>query len=379
MPRPISRASCSILSLTSLLILTLSVPTPAEILSGRVVNRTLSRPAPGCVVSLTRHATAEAPVERDTTDAEGAFQFDIPDAPAASDSAHTVLSAAYAGVDYRYPVDRESADPLEIPVYEITDVDTAVALVSHHIVIDANAGELTQILIFENSGDRTYRTGEGHGHGLEAYLPEGVTEILGGTEGLHTHGRLLIDPRPVRPGRGQLVFGLQLPPDRHLVQEVRYPTGSLDILTVPADIPVTGAALQDLGEVTFGHRSYRRYSTSALKTGDRIDVQIGPPPPDGRPSRAGLWGVLGALCIVMVFLAVFLRFRKKTKSPAKAGGSRSGGPPNQARRSALLREIADLDDRFAEGEISEADYRDRRDALKTELVQITRAIGPAGG
>ena len=95
----IFRASCSILSLTALLVL-LPVSIPARALSGRVINRTLSRGEPGCEVALIRHGAAAATVARDTTDAAGAFHFDVPDdAAAASDSAHTVLSTVYGGVD----------------------------------------------------------------------------------------------------------------------------------------------------------------------------------------------------------------------------------------------------------------------------------------
>lgn len=356
-------------SVAALLLLLFCPSAFAETLSGRVVNRTLSRAEAGCPVALIRHGENSADVLRDTSDAEGRFAFQVPGAP---EGAQTFLSATYAGVEYHQPVEGASGDPLEIPVYEITGADTAVSIPSHHIVIEAQSGDVTQIVIVRNSGDRTFRTGEGHGHGLELPLPEGVTEITGGPQGLHTHGSILVNPEPVRPGGSQLLFSFRLPGARRLLQTVNYPTGAVDVLVTPADAPVSGAGLQDLGEVAFQGRSFRRLTGSALSRGDRIDIRLGGPAAlsDEWLSRDALKWALGGLALAFALLALFFRTGRRASAPAPE----SGAPDLGARRNALLQQIADLDDRYADGAIPEADYQARREAFKAEVVELTRAL-----
>ncbi len=367
--RSTARTFCPFLPLPALLVCLLSFPALAELIEGRVVNRTLLRPVPGCPVSLILHGAETADTSHDTTDAEGRFRFD---APAPAEGTHLILSAPYAGVDYLHPVDGENG--VEIAVYEITDADTAIALTSHHMIIDAGADEATQILIVRNSGNRTYITGEGHGHGLEVLLPDGVTNITDGPQGLHTHGQVLIDPRPVQPGGSQLMFVHALPPTRRLAQEVRYPTESVDILVTPPDSPIAESSLQDLGEATIPDgRSFRRFAGTTLNPGDRIVLQIGSSDALGEwASRETLtWG-MGALAVAFALLAVFFRPRKKANVASQSGAGLEG------RRTAMLEQIADLDDRFAHGDLSEADYKVRRDALKAEVVQLTQTLGETG-
>ncbi len=352
-------------------ILRLQAAITAGPLAGQVINRTLSRPAAGVEVTLVRHGEGDATVVRDTTDREGRFRFEV---DAATEALHTMLSAAYAGVDYRHPEVEVGGAPIQLSVYETTGVDTAVALVSHHIVVDAGAGEVTQILIVENHRDRTYRTAGDHGHGLEVNLPEGVTDIAQGPQGLHTHGSLLIDPRPVEPGASQLAFSFRLPPTGSLVQEVRYPTGSVDVLVTPPDVPATGAALQDLGEVTLGERRFRRFSGTALNPGDRITLQIGSAGPADWLSRDTLKWTLGGLALAFLLLAIFFRPQKKREEVPQEHRETN----LQGRRTALLEQIADLDDRLADGELSEGEHRTRREALMAEVVALTRALDTEG-
>ncbi|MDA0710825.1 MAG: hypothetical protein O3B73_11515, partial [bacterium] len=54
---------------------------------------------------------------------------------------------------------------------------------------------------------------------------------------------------------------------------------------------------------------------------------------------------------------------RKPKAPSPSG--------SRDRRTALLEQIADLDDRFEGGKISEADYRMRRDVLKSEIEDLS--------
>ena len=333
---------------------------------GRVTNGTYSKPQQDCVVLLIRQADQPEIAGQDTTDEQGRFSFrdDI------GGDALWFLSADYADVNY---VQQLSDGPNEIAVYETTDSDTALTVVSHHIIVDAAEKRVEQILIVRNDGNRTFRTGEGHGHGLEVFLPDGVTEVRDGPQGLHTHGNILVNPDPVRPGHSQLLFALDLPASGRLSQTVSYPTGTVDVFVRPADAEVAAGALQDRGEVTFEQHSFRRFSGAGFNRGDRIDLGID----SSSWSLSALWddsdirlGVLLGLAIGFGLLAIFFRPAARKSSPA---GTPAEGPPDlQARRSALMHQIADMDDRYEQGRLPEEDYRSRRNAFKAELVEMTR-------
>ena len=158
--------------------LTLLISTPVSALTGRVVNQTLNRVEPDIEVSYILHETGDVTVVRDTTDSKGQFTLDVPSDPGAEPP--PMLFARYNGIDY--PGNPAPAgDTVDIPVFETTESDTAISLSSHHILLDAQAGTATYIIIVHNRGDRTYLTGGDHGHGLEIPLPDGVTDILSRT------------------------------------------------------------------------------------------------------------------------------------------------------------------------------------------------------
>ena len=334
---------------------------------GSVTNETFSSPQNGCVVLLIRQAAEPEIVGQDTTDEQGRFSFREAD----GDDALWFLYASYAGVNYHQ---RLSDGPNEIAVYETTDSDTALSVVSHHIIVDAARKRVEQILIVKNSGNRTFRTGGGHGHGLEVLLPDGVTEVRDGPQGLHTHGRILVNPDPVRPGHSQLLFAFDLPASGRLAQTVSYPTGSVEVFVRPTDVDVTAGALQDRGEVTGEQHSFRRFSGAGFNRGDRIDLGINTSTWSfsALSSDIGIRWVLIGLAIAFALLAVF--FRPAGKSGSHARATAEGPPDLRARRTALMHQIADLDDRYEKGRLPEEEYQARRNAFKAELVEMTRVL-----
>jgi hypothetical protein len=314
-------------------------------------------------VSLIQHGSNSAEVLKDTTGTRGEFSFE---AEHAEGDAHNILSASYKGIAYRQNVAHAHGEPVEIAVYETTDSDSALTVISHHLVIDGSSREVTQIIIVRNQSDRTFRTGGDHGHGLEIPLPDGVTSITGGAEGLHAHGDILVSPEPVRPGGSQLIFTHQLSDGSRFRQRVNYPTGSVDVLMTPPDAEIEAPGLQDMDEVAFQQRNFRRFRGAALEKGGQIILRLGVPSADLEEylSRDTLKWSLGGLAVAFGLLAVFYRRR-----PGK-GGDGSDVSDMLNRRQVLLRQIADLDDRHEDGEIGEQDYRARREALLAEVVDL---------
>jgi hypothetical protein len=350
-----------------LLIGVLDASPAAGLVVGRVTNGTLSQPQPDCVVFLIRQGTEPEVFLQDTTGTHGRFSFQAQ----AGGDALWFISAAHAGVNYGQ---RVVDGPNEIAVFETTDSDTSVSVVSHHIIVDAAEKRVEQILIVQNDGNRTFKTGEGHGHGLEVFLPDGVTEVREGPQGLHTHGDILVNPDPVRPGRSQLLFAFDMPASGRLSQAVSYPTGTVDVFVHPPGAAITAGALQDQGENTSEQHSFRRFSGAAFNRGDRIDLEINASPwsISGVFTGFDLNKALLGLAIGFALLAIFFRPVGKTGSPALK--TAEGRPGLRDRRNALVHQIADMDDRYEQGRLAEEDYQARRNAFKAELVDMSRVL-----
>lgn len=341
----------------AMVLLFLLLSPPAFALTGRVINKTLNRPETGVAVSYIQHAGADVVVLRDTTDAEGRFALNLPSDPASDPP--PMLMARYHNIDYPgNPA--PAAGEIEIPVFELSNADTAISIVSHHILVNTQNRDVTYILIPQNRSDRTYVSDGDHGHGLELTLPEGVTDVLRAPQGVHLHGSTLVDPRPIIPGNSQTFFSFALPASNKLVHHITYPTASLDILVQPADAKVSATGLQDQGVVHFGQDTFRRFAAVDLLPGAHIGLTL---ETDDLFSQETLIWALAALALVFGIAAVWIARRPRSAAPVRNSG--------QHRRTALLEQIADLDERFKQGKIAEADYRARRDALMAEVSELS--------
>ena len=330
--------------------LTLFISTPTFALTGRVINQTLNRPEPDVEVSYILHETGDVTVMRDTTDSKGQFILDVPSDPGAEPP--PMLFARYNGIDY--PGNPAPAgDTVDIPVFETTESDTAISLSSHHILLDAQAGTATYIFIVHNHGDRTYLTGGDHGHGLEIPLPDGVTDFIRAPQGVHLHGTLLVDPRPIIPGNSQTFFTFSIPPSNRIAQRITYPTAGMDLLVQPTDTPVSTTVLRDLGDVTLGTNVFRRFGAEQLAPGTQINIALSSPETASN-LQTPIW-IAAASMVVVAILVLYMRTLKTV--------------PN--RRTILLEQIADLDERYESGELSEDDYKNRRNALKAEVIDLS--------
>jgi hypothetical protein len=346
--------------------------TTAVELKGRVVNRTLDRPEAGVVVQLVHHSAKSAEVLADTTSADGRFAFEVSGEPTAD--VPMMLSAEYKGLPYRSDRVTDLSSDIEIAVYESTDQDSNIEMISHHLIIDTQGNQATQILIFQNTGDRTYKTGGGHGHGIEVPLPNGLTEAGSDIPGVHTHGSTLVDSRPVPPGRMQLSFMTAIPADGRFVQSVKYGTPSMDAFVTPSTADVRDVSMLDLGPVTLGDRDFRRFLSENVPAGGQVSLRLagmtivessGVDPFDG--SGKGPWA-LGGMALGALLSLAYLKMGSNDVIPVKVDGDL--GP--EIRRTAVIQQIADLDDRLDANAIKADEHARRRDALKAEVVDLMK-------
>lgn len=358
-----SRLSDCILRLTSAIAWLLALspgfllfPTFTFALTGQVTNHTLSRPEPNIPVSYIHHDKSGATIVRDTTDQNGQFTLDVPSGPQTDPP--PMLIARYNGIDY--PGSPASGEGLiDISVYETTDQDTALSVASHHVLVDLTTRQATYILIVKNSGQHTYQSGGDHGHGLELPLPEGVTDILQAPEGVHLHGNVLVDPRPIIPGQSQSFFSFSLPPSNRLDQTITYNTTAFDLLLQPPESDVTTTGLHEHGPVTFGGKTFQQFAAADLTPGVQIGMAFGTAEDD--LSQNAMIAIVVIVALGLCAIAVIMVRRRSAPTPSTAIG----------RRSALLEQIADLDDRFESGNISESIYKTRREVLKDEVLELS--------
>lgn len=341
---------------------------------GRVVNGTLDKPEGGVAVQLVYHSAESAEVLSDTTGSDGRFSFTLASQP--GDDVPVMLSAEYEDVPYRSDRVTDLSAEVEIKVYESTDQDTHIEVISHHLIVDAESRQATQIIILQNTGNRTYKTGTGHGHGVEVPLPNGITEAASEIPGVHTHGQVLVDSRPVPPGRMQLAFTTPLPADGRYTQQLKYLTPSIDAFITPATAEVSDLSMQDLGQVTMGERQFRRLISENVPAGASVSFTL-----RGAATSAGTtasdpfdvngkgpWA-LGGLAVGALLALVYIKMGAKDTVTIEAEGAL--GP--EIRRAALIEQIADLDDRLEAGKIEGDDHGKRRDALKAEVIDLTKA------
>jgi hypothetical protein len=361
--------------LVGLLLCTMGIGSANAVeVKGQVINGTLDKPEGGVAVQLVYHSAESAEVVSDTTGSDGRFSFTLASEPGAD--VPVMLSAEYEDVLYRSDRVTDLSAEVEIKVYESTDQDTNIEVISHHLIVDADARQATQIIILQNTGDRTYKTGTGHGHGVEVSLPDGITEAASEIPGVHTHGQVLVDSRPVPPGRMQLAFTTPLPADGRYTQRLKYATPTINAFITPATAEVIDLSMQDLGQVTMGEREFRRLISENVPSGGEVAFTLRGIAPAGGGTVSsdpfdvngkGPWA-LGGMAVGALLALAYIKMGSKDTVTLDVRSELG----SDIRRSALIEQIADLDDRLEAGSIGSNDHTKRRDALKAEVVDLTK-------
>jgi hypothetical protein len=134
-----------------------------------------------------------------------------------------------------------------------------------------------------------------------------------------------------------------------------------------------------MGEREISTGVIRTYGLGPVAAGDALRVNL-----SGRPAASSAAGSLppnlglaiGLAAVGVALIAAgLLWFRPKREVPEPE----ESPPPTDPEREGLLRAIARLDDDFEAGRLPEADYRERREALKRSLLAISgEGDGKAG-
>ena len=326
-------------------------------------------------------------------DVDGAFRFtDVPFSP----DYNYGVAVTYQDVTYfsePAKVDSEQTElETKVSIYEVTSDASTVEITRSHIVFDLSPEGLvvSQIYIVSNNGDRTVWNALTLENGVAAtlrfQLPDNASE-LALPEPQERWVRLpdgFVDVSPLLPGENASMIGVSylLPFEDGMtfVYQADYPTQGVSFI-LPADgsLTLTGDGLSDLGtrEVQDGVK-LRLLGREGAAASEQVVVRLSGslPLPAERPTAGGnreesrglnAWqmaappkpalfaaAALGLALIVAGFW--WWHFSNEDEEALAPSDPES-----------ILDQIAQIDDAYEQGRLSEVDYVFRREALLTQL------------
>jgi mono/diheme cytochrome c family protein len=350
----------------------------AAVIRGTVSNATPSGNVPsGLGVTLKGFdGDVEVVSEQTQLGASGAFTFE--DVEIVPGRLYFVI-VEHQGLSYASEVAHllPAQASLELPVVinDATESTQDLAIERLHALFDFSIDGTVRVIelwILTNQGGQTIAPAEG----IAVTLPEGATDLQ--FENGQVGQRFLLndtgfaDMEPVAPGQGsaELVFSYNLPYERRLAfeQPVSYPVSAVVLLSPEPGPKLQAEGLQDMGEREISTGVIRTYGLGPVAAGDALRVNL-----SGRPAASSAAGSLppnlglaiGLAAVGVALIAAgLLWFRPKREAPELE----ESPPTTDPEREGLLRAIARLDDDFEAGRLPEAEYRERREALKRSLL-----------
>jgi len=326
-----------------------------------------------------------------TIDAEGGFHFELTDIP--QDQFYRV-GVFYEGVEFGSdfggltPTDPE----LELPVtvFETSTDPTTLSIERLHQILSFFEGgvSVAELYVVNNNSDTVYvgESGNPDEGTFEMVLPGDAQEIsfqrafgsldefIPANELVFT-GRGWADTFPLRPGPSStiLLASYVLPYEDGVTisHPILYSASAVNLVVPDAGVALTDEEeWVDMGQRSMGTSNVTNFGKSDLPAGSVLTVNL-EGEPDLEPVSPGtitldsqselLIGLAVALLVIGVAGVFIWRWRQE---PVDAGLTESYS------REDLLQAIADLDDDFELGRISDDRYHSEREDLKSGLVAL---------
>jgi hypothetical protein len=333
------------------------------------------------------------------TDANGRFGFSN---LSTVTTTQYLATTSYAGIPYYSDVfafdGTQTTVPLSMTVYETTNDPSVVRVSQTHLIFDVETRVLnvTEVVVVQGTSDRVLvgaTATDPHKSTLVIPILDGATDAqfsnppdADGTT-LQGNGVLTYTQR-LYPGdnpSNSIVMHYSVPfnpPTYSVNLKLPYDTATLRILA--ADVGETIQANPLSAPTPFlapGGSRFVQTSGSDMKAGTTISLTmtnlpatVAPPPgSDTTPAPAAtptnnnlqlLGGVVlgaAALAVLGLLLIPVVRRRQARAVPLESTADE---------RMELLQAMADLDDEFEAGKISEAEYKEERARLKAELLEL---------
>jgi len=349
------------------------------IIEGKIINKTTGKPVPDQKIVIYKYFNQkDAGNESSKTDEAGKFRFE--NLSTGQDYSYSLYSKYHEAEYWSRTIVFKGASMVknfQFSVYDATSSAKNISVKMHHIIFDIQGKLLLirEVLIFYNSGERTYIGKKEEGRTrkitLNFSLPKGFANPkYPQGEGLMVCCVIpteqgLLDTMSVKPGQRQIVFTYQLKYNsssylfRRLLDydtehlSILFPEGKVKVLSQGIPFSSTTVKLND--------KNYLYLQTKGeVKAGTPLNLKLSGLPADNGYLRI----IIYSLVVILILLGfTYPLFRKKKTSKDKKEEVRDN-------KEALLSAIAQLDDRFHAGEISEMNYRTLRRQKKEKLMEL---------
>jgi cytochrome c551/c552 len=350
-------------------------------IKGSVTNKTSDEPTGGIELTLSEMLGDRVTDEKKLmTDRHGAFAFrDLP-----WDRSYKI-TLSYRGTEYVtdklvfYP--DEDTKTIELPVYEPTESDSEIMIKQAHMILQVAVDSISvaELLMFENKDKKIYVGSDvvdGKRETLKFRLPSDASNIqlIHGvtSENVVKTESGFSDTSPVWPGVSRVVYTYTIPfkSGNNVIEDrVDYPTDSYLLLVSDSDQKVSVEGLSGGDVVDIQNEKFVQWTGSNLKPGSSIVVTI-----NKSFSRESIakWAAFGVVFLVVGggILYAFI-FKRKGFDRNESEKTLSD---IETEKAMLIREIAELDDRFEEGGLNEETYRQSRKEKKERLTKLVRRI-----
>jgi hypothetical protein len=381
------------IALVALLLAATALPASADPNDGTVTGQLLNKTAGGSstagstVVLVSFGRKEQAPIGQRTTqaDAQGAYSFTGLDR---DPNLVYITLARFQNVNYPsdapFQLQEQPNAQENITVYDSTSTDEGIQFERLNLlVMGANQGvvQLMEMGSLVNKSDRTFVTAnpqdQALAHAIKFALPQGALsvqmqtgfsdqDVIAGVGGVQVIS-------PVPPGNHEFALSFQLPysgSSADVTMQMPYPTGTFNVYLPDIGVKLDNTVLAAAGPAQLGGQSYALYSASNLPKSTMVGGQL---------SGLGKAGVAGPNQLALISLGVVLfvlgggvlLFGGKLR-PALSAAPRAANDSEHERLELVVR-MAALDERFAAGEMSQADYDTERERGKQRLRDLTLA------
>ena len=368
------------------------------VVRGRVVHGGTGRPVDGATVRLLS-ALPDGSGRRQeevVTKSNGAFAFEN---LRRGRQRQYALEAVYDDglfVDESFELGKDERVE-DITVWDTTSDPSVITVVRDEIFIpdagDENGAGVIEAVTVENSGDEAYI---GRGQTLGGETGPGAP-TLGFSVPTQAIGKRIdivssdLDRLYASDAGFGFVATVAIPPQREITTIFTYgieqSTGTFDVskrvlypteeLSVYAGDPleVSSNRLDAAGDETIEGQRYSKWtSTGGFDAGDLVSISV---IAEGSSSPGFVWGLAGALGVIVLGTAVGLLMRRDRTNEMRTGQEKRAPAARSeaASRQEILVEIAELDLRHQSGDVSDEEYAIKRAELKKKVVGSRKPEG----
>jgi hypothetical protein len=371
---------------------------PAKgLIKGTITNKTLAGSEVKNQEIILHVNKDDSEIEKLTTRTNSSGGFEFKNLP--TDKGYTYyLSLNYQGGEYLSDTvsfnQPQSPIILNLTVYDSTAGDEKVKVEIDHIIIEkAEAGSLlvSEALVFNNTGDKTYIGGESDSSSknetLKISLPAGFDDLeyVQGLMACCTKQTKegIVDTMDFKPGRKTVTIRYKLNYSSKSFLFSRpfdYKTTNFYFLT-PGIFKISSDNLISEGPLEIKGTPYTALGIEKeMPAGSKITVKI-----SGLPSRGWKFTQPTIIGLISFFAVIGFIYPllKKNKVAGNQASSKKIKPPRtkedlEAEKKTLLSFIAYLDDQFEAKEIPEHLYRETRKGFKEKLFKIMEILAKRG-